>query len=275
MLSQHQQPFSSIGFVLLLSVAVFGCFFLFKISSPQCSHIFIDLGSNSGDTIQKFVFPDDPKHQHSFLSQWVRKHQWKAKDFCIYGFEGNPRFSKELEKLQNSIKNTVKSIRIFTETVATTTNGPVTFYLDELSYEHNYWGSSLVPSHRDVWMSGKKSIISYGIDFSSFLAQLLSCSFHSCSRAKQGKTVIVQMDVEGEEYEILRQLLVRDMICGVIDYLFVEFHSHAFRLDDNTTVVGAPPLEFESCFHWLVRHPNCKTVAVTDGLVDDYQNVEG
>lgn len=240
----------------------------------HCSHIFIDLGSNVGDSIEKFVDPYNHQHRHSILAKIVREHQWKAKDFCIYGMEGNPRFNEKLRNLERSLVSTCKRIKIFTETVATTQNGMVTFYLDQNSYQHNFWGSSLIASHRDVWMSGKKSIPVYGIDFSSFLAQVLECSFTSCYHRRKAKTVIVQMDVEGEEYSILRQLLIRNMLCGVIDYLLVEFHSHAFRLADNSTIVpNAPPLEFENCFHWLTQHPECHTTVITQGLVEDYQTI--
>ncbi|EME28737.1 uncharacterized protein Gasu_37880 [Galdieria sulphuraria] len=265
------QPVSLPFFILLL-------FFILSIGvvwrrSSHCSHIFIDLGSNVGDSIEKFVDPYNHQYRHSYLAKIVREHKWQAKDFCIYGFEGNPRFKEKLANLEKFLGSVTKRIQIFTETVVTTQNGLVPFYLDENSYQHNFWGSSLIASHRDVWMSGKKSIQVYGIDFSSFLAQVLGCSFRSCKDRRKAKTVIVQMDVEGEEYSILRQLLMRNMLCGVIDYLLVEFHSHAFRLDDNTTVKGAPPLEFEKCFHWLAQHPECKTTVITQGLVDDYQNV--
>jgi len=258
--------------MLFLALLVLTGLVMWKRSTP-CSHIFIDLGSNIGDSIEKFVDPHNHQYQHSRLAKLVREHQWRAKDFCIYGFEGNPRFNERLEALEKSLASVTKRIRIFTETVATTRNGLVPFYLDMHSFQHNFWGSSLVASHKDVWMSGNKSIQVYGIDFSSFLARVLRCSIPSCFHRRKAKTVVVQMDVEGEEYSILRQMLLRNMLCGVVDYLLVEFHSHAFRLEDNSTVPGAPPLEFEKCFHWIAQHPECKTTVITDDLVDDYQTI--
>ena len=64
-----------------------------------------------------------------------------SESFCVYGMEGNPVFTERLTKLENFISDMiprpVQHVHIFTESVATATNGPTKLYLDKTSIEHN------------------------------------------------------------------------------------------------------------------------------------------
>ena len=64
-----------------------------------------------------------------------------SESFCVYGMEGNPVFTERLTKLENFISDMiprpVQHVHIFTESVATATNGPTKLYLDKTSVEQN------------------------------------------------------------------------------------------------------------------------------------------
>jgi hypothetical protein len=146
-----------------------------------CENAFFDLGTNIGDTIGYFVNaaldvctplwrnvnPNIPFHQDWFprpqlnvsslefhtsgetmnpalaFLQWAMAEGWEVlpEDMCVFGVEGNPRFTKRLQKLENFLQATepplFQHLHIHTETVITKVNGPTQLFLDEHSVEHN------------------------------------------------------------------------------------------------------------------------------------------
>jgi hypothetical protein len=170
-------------------------------------------------------------------------------DYCYFGVEGNPAFTKRLKRLQELLMHgdgdgddsysdplglppPVRSARFYTETVGAGADGPVTFYLDTVNEGANYWGSSLLATHRDIQHQsepgekggGPRGTTVQGITLTSLLRR------HVDAGAEGGGHVIIKMDVEGAEFAILNEASDSGILCELkekgfrIDAL-VEFHS--------------------------------------------------
>jgi len=233
-------------------------------SATPCSKIFIDLGSNDGESIQAFLHPDgaDPRHplppriSSGKLIMHVRHLGWNVSDFCIYGFEGNPRFTEILGQVEKRESRFARVVQIFKETVVGVHNGEVKLYLDDVNEQHQFWGSSVMRDHESVLRSSGNFTNVISVDFADFLEELLLLE----SRKEQKPFVVVKMDIEGSEYEILRHLAVRGLLCLTMDYLFLEFHDHAFprRRDEF--------LAMEKTYTTILRSDECRTSLITDGM---------
>jgi hypothetical protein len=152
----------------------------------SCKHTFIDLGTNIGDTIGYFMdnamdvctpiwrevnpeiefwLADFPRPRVNvtslefltvgqrmnnaldFLGRTLRDFKVNPEDMCVYGMEGNPLFTKRLQKLENFLWQTnprfFKHLHIHTEHVITKKNGPTLLFLDQVSAEYNVrWNDS-------------------------------------------------------------------------------------------------------------------------------------
>jgi len=178
-------------------------------------------------------------------------------EYCFYGVEGNPSFTRKLRGLElflmaggrHGSKTGVHSpggtnlhphlprfvegpralrhIHFFTETVATSHNGPTTLYLDSVSADHV--GSSLLQSHKYALMGGEEAVEVRGVTLTWLLDHVLS-GFGVGTRGKLGGHLILKIDIEGGEYSVLKEALDSGKLC---DYaarrgnrvdLAVEFH---------------------------------------------------
>jgi hypothetical protein len=83
-----------------------------------------------------------------------------SESFCVYGMEGNPAFTKRLQKLENFVMDMrprpVRHLHIHTESVVTATDGPTKLFLDKLSVDQNvsiiyylYYIQSIARSNRN------------------------------------------------------------------------------------------------------------------------------
>jgi len=147
----------------------------------DCQNIFIDLGTNIGDSIGYFVDtsldvctpiwqnasqekiqnlprphldvtnleiqhnPEKKNPLFPMLQAELQKNRAKEPldpaSFCVYGMEGNPTFTKGLQRLENFIlgmrPRPIRHLHIHTETVVTATDGPTKLYLDKTSVKEN------------------------------------------------------------------------------------------------------------------------------------------
>jgi hypothetical protein len=143
----------------------------------RCKNVFIDLGTNIGDSVGYFIdnaidpcspvwaakFPktkfnaDFPRPHLNVSSLHIEHKNNKgnplfgllqkqaqnipSESFCVYGMEGNPTFTERLHKLENYIREVqpkpVQHVHIFTESVVTAQDGPTKLYLDKTSVEQN------------------------------------------------------------------------------------------------------------------------------------------
>jgi FkbM family methyltransferase len=127
-------------------------------------------------------------------------------------FEANPYFNEKLTDLESKLKSKNYSVKLYKETAAWIKNGNLTFYLDKVNVDEDFWGSSIFENHTDVVESNKKSIQVPCVDIGSLLANYDSNDF-----------IVMKIDIEGAEFELLGNLIARNLL-DLIDVISTEFH---------------------------------------------------
>jgi len=165
-----------------------------------------------------------------------------SESFCVYGMEGNPAFTERLTKLENFITDMnprpVQHVHIFTESVVTATDGPAKLYLDKTSVEQNFWGSSILSSQQDAVKSANElnggevfSADVTGITLSTMVqSTMLALNEGVSAEDQSGGLLIVKMDVEGAEYQVLKEVAASGVLCKLKEMgnrvvLVVEYHN--------------------------------------------------
>mmetsp|Transcript_9290 Transcript_9290/g.18507 ORF Transcript_9290/g.18507 Transcript_9290/m.18507 type:complete len:407 (+) Transcript_9290:165-1385(+) len=164
-----------------------------------------------------------------------------SEKFCVYGMEGNPTFTERLTKLENFISDMnprpVQHVHIFTESVVTAKDEPTKLYLDKTSIEQNFWGSSILSSQQDAVKSANElnsgnvfSADVMGISLSTMVqSTMMALKEDATVEEQSGGILIVKMDVEGAEYQVLKEVAASGVLCKLKELgnrvvLVVEYH---------------------------------------------------
>jgi len=167
-------------------------------NSPKC--IFIDLGAANGNTFQDF--------ENNRYGE-VKNCAYGTGDYEAFLVEANPRFEGALK----AIEKENKKVHAYASTAAYMCEATTSFFLDTVTTEHNYWGSSLSKNHQDVKKSGMQKV-------TVPTANLMRILYENTI---PGDYVIVKMDIEGAEWDIL-PCLAEAPIAHNIDRLYLEQH---------------------------------------------------
>ena len=188
-----------------------------KLETCNSRFIFIDLGANRADSLRVFLKEPDTKFQFDFPKPPL---PCAYSDAEIYLFEANPVFNVDLVRAKQEFmieRNppAAKKIDLFTSTIVWIEDTTMSFYLDEVTVEHDFWASSVKNTPSDVIKSGYKSVNLTAIDIANFITKnFLPNDF-----------VVVKMDIEGAEWDVVPHMI--KMNAGInIDYLLVEWHWH-------------------------------------------------
>jgi FkbM family methyltransferase len=168
--------------------------------------VYIDLGANNGDSVYNF-FGVKLKYP-SFLS----KKDIDENDWIVYAFEANPLFNTQLDKMKTYLVKSRREINLFKSTAAWIYNGNITFFLDTVNEENNFWGSSL--KSEMVFENNKKQVQVPCLDVADILEQYT-----------KDDMIVMKVDIEGAEYDVLSHLIARNVL-GLVDFLGVEYHTH-------------------------------------------------
>jgi FkbM family methyltransferase len=126
--------------------------------------------------------------------------------YCYFGIEGNPMFSDQLGQLERQVMRTyprpVRRAHFFTTSVVADKDGPTTLYLDTVNAKNNFWGSSLLPTHRDVETSTRNTNTTSTATVEGYT---LSTLLQHTVIQEQGAHAIIKMDVEGAEYKVFEE----------------------------------------------------------------------
>jgi FkbM family methyltransferase len=181
--------------------------------SPPQRLVFIDFGANRGDSFRVFMEEPNTKYNYTYAKPDDREYR----EFESHLFEANPFFNKFLVETKEEFKNRKDKkfgpVIIYPSTIVYTKDTVLPFFVDTLSVEHDFWGSSVLdtyynPNHPAAL---KKDLVA--IDAARFLLlNFLPEDF-----------VVVKMDIEGAEYDILPHLIEMNAHYN-IDHLYVEYH---------------------------------------------------
>jgi len=165
-----------------------------------------------------------------------------SENFCVYGMEGNPEFTNRLTKLEDYISaiypRPVQHIHIFKESVVTAIDGPTKLFLDKTSVKENFWGSSILSSQQDAVKSAKElnggkvfSADVTGISLSTMVrSTMLAMKEDASPQEQSGGLLIIKMDVEGAEYQVLKEVAASGVLCKLKELgnrvvFVVEYHN--------------------------------------------------
>jgi Methyltransferase FkbM domain len=161
-------------------------------------------------------------------------------DYCYYGIEGNPTFTKRLQGIEDVVMamkpRPVEHMHFFTESVGAGEDGMTKLYLDTINTEVNFWGSSLMKEHGDVQKSAaggdveKQAVPVMGYTIGTLMRKTLRALDPLATEAeKKGSHFILKMDIEGGEYIVLPREAKDGTLCEYIKMgnavdVYVEWH---------------------------------------------------
>lgn len=168
-------------------------------------YIFIDLGSNNGDSVYNF-FNEEQKYPKILDSNIVNIVKWE-----IFAFEANPIFDEPLIKMKTEMEKKKQVVHLFNRTAAWTYDGYIDFYLDTINEKYNFYGSSLKQEHPDV-RNGKSKVNVACVDIGKLVKSFNKNDF-----------VVIKMDIEGAEYDLLTHFILNNVL-HMIDFMAIEYH---------------------------------------------------
>jgi hypothetical protein len=176
-------------------------------------------------------------------------------DYCYYGIEGNPHFTKQLQEMEDfvmaMVPRPVQHMHFFTESVGAGEDGMTKLYLDTVNTKQNYWGSSIFKDHQDVRRSadGKDvetvAVPVTGYTIGTLMRMTLKAFDPNLSEdEKKGSHLLLKVDIEGGEYPLLHQAVADGTLCEFVKMgntadLFIEFHGP--RVTGGHDFVGKTP----------------------------------
>ena len=214
-------------------------------TSAACGLLYVDLGANNGDTLERFVgAPSKDTGDFAFVRRLLDAASpgWSSATSCIYAFEASPRWTTRLNAVAEALRPRVRDIRVYTETAifADRRRESVTLQTDKRT--QNGVGTSVSSS------AARRSTVRVR---TRNLADWLSSRILGAHR---DVPCVIRMDIEGEEYDTLKDLIIsgtprRLAAQGISTSIGIEWHRFA-----KDKVLGDLQLRYMSkldhAFHW-------------------------
>ena len=186
-----------------------------------CKFLFLDVGSNRGTHIRKLFEPHLYKtapylkiFKAMFGNASFRSQPSSVTGLCAIGFEPNPRWAQrftQIEKAYHTMGWKVKWLRKGVSNRATN----ITFWSDDAD-EYNTdagFSSTFRGGKTHVWVPVPVQTLVF--------AELLEKIHLTIPESKK----LIKMDIEGSEYEVLEQMLEKQLLCKTrIDTISIEWH---------------------------------------------------
>mmetsp|Transcript_20803 Transcript_20803/g.46094 ORF Transcript_20803/g.46094 Transcript_20803/m.46094 type:complete len:275 (+) Transcript_20803:61-885(+) len=176
----------------------------------QTRCLFIDLGAANGNTLQSFL-----NNGYGPVANCPNGGEWHA-----VLVEANPRFMPELTAVQQQYGAKVQNLGAH---AAYDCEGQTSFYLDTVTAEHNYWGSSMSGNAPDVKNSGLQKVTVPTLNVNKLLFE----------NTIPGDYAIVKMDIEGAEWDVV-PCMAQSPSAKLMDALYVEVHDVSLGLTGTT-----------------------------------------
>ena len=174
-------------------------------------HLYIDLGARDGDTVEEYV----KKHEKEF----------RAGTLQILAVEANPEtipfFRARMQKLGRDFPLVDSHVTLFHQ-AAWNSSTTLTFHLDT---GKRPWRKG---ARAEQELSGGSVFRSpYATKGDAHVEAFDTADWISKHCVKDGRKypfVFLKMDIEGAEYPVIRNLLNRPEVLGLVDEWLVEFH---------------------------------------------------
>ena len=179
-----------------------------------CKLVYLDIGTNIGDSIQAFARKQPEKRLGAAL-QAAGASDWDPRTTCVYGFEPNPRHTSLLHSVQAALSGSFAHLKIFTETAI---GGP-----EQL--RQPLWVVQGADSKRGVgaYLSATKPASGSARPITTFS---LSSFLRNVCMPRHGAStpVVMRLDIEGVEYDVLPDLITSGLGREMLLTLTLEWH---------------------------------------------------
>lgn len=151
---------------------------------PRC--VFVDAGANIGDSFRVFM-----REKSKFEFTYPIPEGMDPIECESYLFEASPVHTPALKTLEQEYKtrSPPAKLTVYPATAVWIKDSTMPFYLDTINPKHDFWGSSLNPSHPDSIKSGKHYVNVTTVNIADFLLRNFLPQDH----------VILKVDIEGAE----------------------------------------------------------------------------
>mmetsp|Transcript_26713 Transcript_26713/g.39684 ORF Transcript_26713/g.39684 Transcript_26713/m.39684 type:complete len:327 (-) Transcript_26713:205-1185(-) len=194
--------------------------------ADNCVDIYIDLGSNIGNQIRKLYEPDKfskpiPPMVKVFKEHFGERHS----SVCTFSFEPNPKHQLRLREMEAVYSSLGWRYMHFAAAVSTS-NGTLALLRRK---KNNFDFAAVLVKNPSLFKRDKmtESILVPVIDFVEFLKRHIIPRQLPDGR-NTGK-VLIKMDIEGEEYNLLPNLIASGVLCAVVDTITIEYHMRHAR----------------------------------------------
>ena len=224
-----------------------------------CAGTCVDVGANVGDTLTSWY--NDPPcalAPRKMRSDGV-KCDWRwpwwlplhvRQQWCAEAFEANPQFTNRLLRTKERLEaRHGVNINVHAQTALSTRNGNATFGIDTLFGT----GSSLQLHRHALDAQLRKGAGARVGDHTTVVRTVDATPF--LGTVGRGGPISLKLDVEGSEYDILRDLLMSGVLCKRVKNLWVEFHP------TRDATIGTPT-RVDEVFKWMLQTHNDSTHAL-------------
>ena len=200
-------------------------------AADGCYHVYLDLGTNTAVQFHKLYDPDSlppgeastiiPKFNHYFGSDAAARRE----DVCGFGFEPNPSHQSILRQTTAHYAAAGARLTIFESAVGTFAGwGSV---VSDGAFEHNEWGTTIVPVPATAPPPGSVHVVD--------IAAWFAANIQHRQRPPQGArslppALVAKIDIEGTDESVMGKLFASGALC-TFDYIYVEQHVRPDVLD--------------------------------------------
>lgn len=188
-----------------------------KFRGAGCRLVYLDIGSNKGDSIEDFA--SNSSKMDGFLVHLLQRNVpwWRPETTCVQGFEPNPRWTERLTQLEANLtaSKALRALHIHTELAVTGDRPPRPL--------------RLARSHRDG--NDVKASVAVG---SRFGVEIASANFADWVRSfalaldEPDVPIVVRLDIEGSEYGLLLDLATSGLTRFIANPVLVGLEWHRF-----------------------------------------------
>ena len=266
-----------------------------------CDYLFVDVGANSGDSLIKWFtqpncyercyersLPGQPgclpsnetcgrtgtcanANETCFCNKLAKQSRcgWEwpwwlpvgtRQKYCAEAFEPNPLLQKKLSHAAHTLTNhgRAPSIKIHNGTALSLTDGYASFGLD-LNFTY---GSSLILDKKTMDIHGKAG---RGGAVGENKVTVRTLDAVRYIRSLPNKHIALKLDVEGSEFEILRDLLVSGALCERVDFLWIEWHTGG-RINWKKRGLPISEGELTKVYSWMLGSVQNRRIVVMPDL---------
>ena len=189
-------------------------------AASNCSHLYLDVGSNLGVQIRKLYEPQ--KYPRAAVVQAFEQLFGEPPrcKVCAIGMEPNPRHAQRLFRLERELVRAGAPVAIV-HAAAGTQNGETHFMMPSRADSHEDW-KARIPLHNDESRARYQGYVPVQVQVLN-LAEVIRMA-----RRHIRGVIVMKLDVEGLEQILLPHLLKQRALC-LVDAVFAEFHAWAYN----------------------------------------------